>query len=46
MFRGGDYVDDPKFYNPQAIKNSLDVSVCFQKFIATYFQVFILKTLF
>ena len=27
MFRGGDYVDDPKFYNPQQIKNTLNVSV-------------------
>lgn len=29
MFRGGDYVDNPKFYNAEAahVKNTLDVSV-------------------
>ncbi|CDW74314.1 UNKNOWN [Stylonychia lemnae] len=26
MFRGGDYVDDPRFSNPNQIKNSMDVS--------------------
>lgn len=27
MFRGGDYVDDPKFNNPVQIRNTLDISV-------------------
>jgi hypothetical protein len=27
MFRGGDYVDDPRFSNPNQIKNTMDVSV-------------------
>ena len=27
MFRGGDYVDDPKFNNPAQIRNTLDISV-------------------
>lgn len=26
MFRGGDYVDNPKFNNPTTIKNTMDVS--------------------
>ena len=31
MFRGGDYVDQPKFYNNESgiVKNSLDISVGF-----------------
>lgn len=30
MFRGGDYVDNPRFYNNDTmIKNTLDVSVRF-----------------
>ncbi len=31
MFRGGDYVDQPKFYNNESMpKNSLDVSVSYK----------------
>jgi len=27
MFRGGDYIDDPRFSNPNQIKNTMDISV-------------------
>lgn len=27
MFRGGDYIDNPRFSNPNQIKNTMDVSV-------------------
>lgn len=28
MFRGGDYIDNPRFYNNESlVKNTLDVSV-------------------
>jgi hypothetical protein len=29
MFRGGDYVDDPRFQNGATAKNTLDVSVSY-----------------
>ena len=29
MFRGGDYIDNPRFQQPNTIKNSLDITVLY-----------------